>query len=164
MKLSRVLQIVKKHKPTVAAHLRGHLNLKFIGSGSYRKTYRVVNSPFLIKFPHIGPSASDRDNHAACVKHSGLEVAKHRHFSGFFELKAYLPKIYYYDKVTGIVVMEYIEENDDTTNADYWKYEALSGLVSVLIKSLTRKKLTDISDSNLRLSKGGQLKFIDLAF
>lgn len=164
MKISKIISLLKKHKPVSAFDLAGVLKLKELGQGSFRRVYRIVNSPFVIKFPHLGRSSgSDTAGRPRCIKHSALEADRHRHFMGFHELRYHLPRLYFHDRKTGVIVMEYVEE-DKTDRKAYWMNDALYDLVAVLIKSLTRKKMTDISENNLKLSKDGQLKFIDLAF
>lgn len=147
----------------MARDLKDILPLKRLGAGSFRNVYRIVNSPFVVKFPHLGTSGSDTAGPQRCIKHSSLEADKHRHFMGFHELRNCLPKLYFHDKKTGVIVMEYIDE-DNTSSCEYRRSERMGDMIGILIKSLTRRKLTDISENNLKLAKDGQLKFIDLAF
>ena len=97
---------IRKHKPKnqgdfdkIGVELE---SVPFSG-GSFRNVYHTTNKKLriVVKFPVI-----DNDSTHSGIVHSRAEVRKINKLSRFKLLKPHLPKVYYHDDRTGIVVMK----------------------------------------------------------
>ena len=148
----RALRIVRKTQPATlldAVDIAG-LNLREIGAGcgSFRRTYRVVGTNLVIKFPKIGEE---------CKQHTKDEVRKIRALSKFKSLRPHLPPVYYYNGRDGVMV------------TDYYPYicpeKSKNVILSDVIRELTGIHLDDIMGDNVRSKeKGGNPIFCDCGY
>jgi len=92
-----------KHKPKSLddIHALG-IKTRRIGCGVYRTAHKITGLPVVIKIP-----ATD---HQDCRRHSVAEdraVRSIKRFKVYAPLKKYMPRIYYCDKSTGIMLVHF---------------------------------------------------------
>lgn len=97
-----VVGLFKKYKPKTYEDVIGlGFKLKQLGSGLYRIGYQIDNLPFVVKLcKESDPTSSD-------VQHANEEMAalKKLSKSKFKTLHRYLPKVFYFNKSSGITLM-----------------------------------------------------------
>lgn len=131
-------------RPTVKAFRAIGFTLRRIGAGAYRTVYQLDTLPLVVKIPKGGSG----------VEHNHLEVKRiARLRGGLFDKN--LPKIEYFDKKQGTLVMRFYEIRTTYQTAD---------LLGKLMSRLTGMTFTDIKESNMRVGNDGRVKFVDLAF
>jgi hypothetical protein len=126
---------------------------KWIGGGSFRNAYVPDNKRIVlvVKFPVYEDVRSG-------IIHSRSEVRKIKKLSRFSLLRKHLPKVYYHDNKSGIVVMH--RYNSLTCDKSFDKLGIFTGK---LIKKMTGVDMTDIQSSNV-MSNGSGFVFIDLGY
>ena len=117
----------------------------FVYAGVFREVYRIVGVPLVVKFP-LGDSYSETSEGR---RHTNAEVNRIKRLSAFPVMRKYLPKVYYHDKASGIVVMRYYAELDEWTDDTM-----LNKFIQNLIKDITGIQLSDVHDGNVRSSNG----------
>jgi hypothetical protein len=152
------LRLIKKNRPKTHSEmsLLG-LKLVHVGTGAFRAVYRIRGTDFAIKFLRDGFDG-----------HSRWEVNNIRKLRVSKSLRPHLPKIHYYDKHAGVIVMDYYTKyNKKRANMPHpartygditWERELLSDL----IKELTGVDFSDLCDDNLRLDDKNIVKFVDV--
>jgi hypothetical protein len=118
---------------------------KPLGDGLFREVYKIKGQPLVAKFPLY--SIEDEDSaHARDAKmHTTMEVRKITKLSKTRWMRKYLPKIYYHDRKSGIVVMHYhppFRESEES-------YTALGRLVTELLKRQFGVTIGDIWEPNI---------------
>ena len=111
--IKKVISLFKQHHPMYwQVQPYCEVDLKYIGKGSYRQVYQIDNLPIVVKLP-LGLDADIKE----CISHSENEMdaintvkKKHKH------LIKYLPKIYYYNLDTGIIVMHKYKQTSTYSN------------------------------------------------
>ena len=149
MTISSVVAYLKKHSNITWDD--SNLKLRHIGSGAFRDTYRVGKLPIVIKIPF---------NEISHARHEARVITKVMKDEKFKALRPFMPKLYYYDKKTGIIVMEYCRTMKYGPTSD-----AVSKIFSTLVSKLFRKPMYDESDIrgyNIGKNNNGQYKIIDL--
>lgn len=151
----QVLRAIKKHHPRNSDGFKKlGLKLKHLGSGAFRDVHRIVGVPLVVKFP-VGHDG---------VEHSTLEVRKIKHFKKFYAMRDHMPKVFYFNKKTGILVMQLYENKPyPKISLAEARSEAIHSLISNLVWSLTKRELSDIHYENIRVA-GDELTFIDLGY
>lgn len=128
-------------------------DLKYIGSGAYRVTYKFGSLPVVIKIPHRRSGKS----------HSMAEYRTIRtinRFKKYKPLKGYMPKVYYFDKKTGIMIMHYYKKVPK--NSSY--------AIGILMESLTglvwhhEESECDIYGENMGFTEDGCPVITDLGY
>lgn len=131
-----IRRILKARPTTPKGFDKIGLHLKIIDAGVFRETWQIRGLPLAVKFP------LDRDG----VYHSRTEMRKIARLSRFPSLRKYLPKIYYYDSKSGVIVMKFYPNFYDDIDA----CEAVGDLAGVLLKELTGVEVIDIHSGNIR--------------
>lgn len=134
------------------------LKLESIGSGAYRRAFRIHGADLVVKFP------SDPDGRF----HTSLEVRRIKKLAQYQSLRPHLPKIRYYDKKTGILVVDFYDKYSETAAAVpgnrtvelSWERD----LITRLVKELTGVFVIDLYDDNLRIDDTQTVKLIDLGY
>lgn len=150
---------IRKYKPKSWKEFQSiglPLNKKRLGEGAFRLVYKFVDLPLVVKFPITQDCGSTRSS----KYHTTMEVKKVKKLSRFKWLKWLMPKIYYHDRKTGVMVMQCYEPY--TKELDW-------GIAWVLGEALTRATKTAIGDiqaSNFGVEHdrfgNKKLKLIDL--
>lgn len=131
-------------RPTVKAFRTLGFTLTRVGAGSYRTVYQLDTLPLCVKIPKGGSGK----------EHNELEVKRIKRLSGGL-LARHLPKIEFFDKKQGTLVMRFYKLRVSS-------YQ-ISNLLEKFITRLTGVTFTDIKESNMR-THDGVVKFVDLAF
>ena len=131
VKIHSVVDDFKKNKPGTKDEIEDlGYDLKFLSDGLFREVYALKHErevlPFVIKLPKSG-------NFTSCLEHVKCEMAtikKIKKDNKFAALRRYLPKTYYYNEKSGLVLQKrYISFN---TNESTLVATILSNLVSDL--------------------------------
>ena len=118
----------------------------FVHAGVFREVYRIVGVPLVVKFP-LGDSRKETGEGR---RHTNAEVNRIKRLSAFPVMRKYLPKVYYHDKASGIVVMRYYAELDEKWTDD----TMVNKFIQDLVKDITGIQLSDVHDGNIRSSNG----------
>jgi len=161
MTQSRALRLIKINRPEnlLEASNLG-LKLVHIGSGSYRKVYRVKDTDLVIKFPEAEDWSCDGK------QHSKAEAARIKKLYKYKSLRPHLPKIYFHDPKSGVLVTKYYERyNKKRAEVGAYRCKDISwerGLICRMMEEMTGVAIWDLYDDNLRLDNN-EVKFIDIA-
>lgn len=101
--MNRAIRIVKSIRPKRREDLSGKLKLKYVGTGGFRTTYRIVGTRLIIKFPR------DDDYRWDNITHARQEIKVIRRIQSLKKMKhlrRYVPKVYYMDARRGVIVTE----------------------------------------------------------
>ena len=115
----------------------------------FRRTFKVSGCPLVIKFPL----------EADGIQHSASEVNRIRRLSRIKELTPHLPKVLYFDRCYGILVMEHYRSLDPVKGV-----ELLGKVVRKLVSRIARVAMADIHCDNIRQGKKGGVVFSDLGY
>jgi hypothetical protein len=132
--------------------------LKEIGEGVFRKTYRISGTSLVVKFPLRDSERDAREGR----QHSAAEVRRIKKLSGVPVIKGYLPKVYYHDKSSGVVVMSFHPKFNDRDD----QIESLGTLITHLIRRFTGVTVSDIhcDNVNMRTHRKKAAVLIDLGY
>jgi hypothetical protein len=125
----------------------------------FRSAYRIKDTNLVIKFPDPDESGE---------WHSRAEVKTIGRLYKYKVLRSYLPKIFYFDRRSGVVVMEYYDKYSDRKAGNphpmrtYGDITWERVLIINLIKRLTGEDFGDLYNANLRLDKNKHVKFVDM--
>ena len=163
-KINAAIRLIKLWKPwTTEDFSKTGLRLNKVGEGAFRKAFHIVGLPLIIKFPE-----EDDGDLRTCIRHSVIEVRKIKALREFSILRPHLPKIYYFDKTSGVVVMEYIDDTKiktDFADTDAARAYGVDRLVARLIKAHTGITVEDFSADNVRYDRKTRfIKLIDVAY
>jgi hypothetical protein len=163
-KINDALRLIKLWKPrTFEGFAMTGMRLTFIGCGAFRQVFQIAALPLVVKFPK-----TDDDDLKTCIRHSVIEVRKIKALREFSILRPHLPKIYYFDKASGVIVMEYIDDTkikSDFADTDAARAYGVDRLVARLIKAHTGITVEDFSADNVRYDRKTRfIKLIDLAY
>lgn len=113
--------------------------------------------PIVVKFP-----LNEEQDFAGGVQHSVSEVRRIKRLLRIQELKPHLPKIHYFDKEGGVLVMAYYHRMTLERGV-----ELLGKIVQKLVSKIARVQMSDIHADNIRCQKDanvGRLTFVDLGY
>lgn len=152
-----------KFKTVEAARVEGLICVN-IGEGAFRKSYRIVGTSLLIKFPiwekrNDGAGVEHEDDYIGKC-HTRAEVRKIKALKKFPCMRAHLPPVYYYSAKDGVMVTKYFKPLIG------WRRDTnMSRVVSKTIKELTKITLDDISGDNVKFDREkSSLIFVDLGY
>jgi hypothetical protein len=128
----------------------------------FRSAYRVKDTDLVIKFPQ-------EPNKNYAKSHSAAEVRKIKHFTQYKSLRPHLPKIFYHDKKSGVLVMKRYypisrSEGPLVNHCNDGEYDWRLLLIGKLIEDLTGKPFEDGFGRNLAVDENNVLKFIDIGY
>lgn len=135
-------------------------SLRLVGQGAFRAVYQVANLPIVVKIPLPSKSrAGIRCNR----DHSRREADKYEKLRQFPLLRPSLPRVYFHDPKTSLLIVEYIEPTRVKNGmcVAERKLEASNILMEKMIKSLTGIPVSDIVGNNLSV-RNRRLMFLDL--
>jgi tRNA A-37 threonylcarbamoyl transferase component Bud32 len=154
MKIKDIIKILKEHQPTTAAEAKkAGIPLRWVDEGAYRKVYRVTGAPYVIKFPVKAADARE---------HAHAEAEKVKALAHFPAVKTLLPKIYFHDEKTGVIVMKWYRPSKEPLSE---QLDSALGTISELISALTKYEHTlgDMYTGNAMFTSEG-LTLLDLGF
>lgn len=148
---TKALRLINKNKPASQKEFEA-LGLKFqlIDAGCFREVFAIKGTNLVVKLPF------DEGKY-----HSISEIKRIEKLSKVKELVPHLPKVYYFDRKTGIIVMRYypqIKQED--------QIELLGKVVKKLVKRIAGVNMGDIHDNNIRKKRQdwATLIFVDLGY
>jgi hypothetical protein len=158
--ISVALRKIRAHKPTSPAEFKKiGLPLRWLKSGVFRESLRVINCDLVVKFPlAVGRSRYTGEG----KRHTRTEISRWRRLRRYRFMHRYLPTIYYHDKASGTLVMSYHPKF-----ADFEKQvDALGEFIQKLILQATGVRTTDLHGDNVheRAPKAKRAVIIDLGY
>jgi hypothetical protein len=146
-------RIVKARPTNPIAFKAAGIKLRYLSEGVFRKVYKISGCPLVVKFPLEEGGIADG------IQHSISEENRIKRLSKIKELLPHLPKILYFDRRYGILVMEYYKslEGDKAV-------EQLGKVIKKLVSRIARVAMSDIHADNIRQGKRGGLVFSDLGY
>ena len=137
---------MEEHRPKTVEDLRSlGVRLKWIGWGSFRQVYEVRGLPIVVKFPHHGDP-----------KHSRTEMRRIEKLHKIPTIRRHLPKIFYYDKTSGVIVTPYYKKRSPDVRQCLDLIARLLGHIGV--------RTTDLRLANVRSLAYGFPVFVDLGY
>lgn len=154
------MKLIRENRPEnllTASNLG--LKLIHVGSGAFRAVYRIKDTNLVIKFP---------DPYENGEYHSREENRMIEKLYQYKVLRSYLPKIFYFERKSGVIVMEYYDKYSDRKAENPHSMRTYGNitwervLIIKLIKRLTGEYFGDLYNANLRLDKNKHVKFVDM--
>lgn len=164
--VTRILSLVRKHNPARPEDFKLlGIRLRKLGSGAFRTVYEIRGLPLVIKFPLPGT------DFILNKIHTRTELARIKKFKKFRWMRKHLPRVYYSNPVTGVSIVEFVDDSRYMTDRGVWgnsqqqRMQAMCNMAQELIYRLTGTRMTDITDENVRVDqKRRVIKLIDLAY
>lgn len=159
MTIKQAIKILSMKNPSTPhdALVKCGFSLKLVGEGCFRDTFRVLDTPLVIKFPC---KEYGRRSYNKNLKHALQEYDAWKHIKESTNelrlFRKYLPRVHYFNPVTGVIVM-----TEYNTKAAYKRTRMIAALRNRLYKSLNACS-TDLYEGNVGVDKRGNLKIIDL--
>ena len=101
---AKALKLIRKHEPVTPNDFKKlGLGLASIGAGVFREVAQIKGCDLVIKFP-----LEEKGGYAYGIQHSISEMNRIARLSRVPELKPHLPKVFYFDRKNGIIVMQYL--------------------------------------------------------
>lgn len=167
--LYTALRRIRKYRPIDPEEFRAigvPLNKEPIGEGAFRSVHKMKRIPCVVKFclsESDGFWPQSRDS----KMHTTAEVNRIKRLSKYPILRTHLPRVYWHDRESGVLVMKYYDEvpvKGDTVSQDMF-YATTKGFKK-LFKKIGGVELGDISPWNTGVDKRRRngLEFINLVF
>jgi len=136
---------IRKYKPTTPEEFAriGVPLSRHVEAGAFREVMKARDLPLVLKFP-LWNGSVDGYRYGKC--HSTTEVKRIKRLNKFPFMRKYLPKIYYHDRKSGMLMMRWYDNFEDSEDA----YFSLGKMAAEMIYRLTGIKLIDIHDDNTR--------------
>lgn len=157
MRKAKALKLIRKHSPSnPVAFVKLGFRLNYLGAGVFREVARIAGCDLVVKFP-----LDEADGPAEGIAHSISEMSRIEKLSRVPELKPHLPKVFYFDRKNGIIVMQFYPELKPNAAV-----ELLGKILRKLVSRVAKVSMNDIHDGNVRRKRKGweQLVFTDLGY
>lgn len=155
---AQALKLIRKNSPTSPEALKKlGFRLAPLGAGLFREVFRISGCDLVVKFPlRLKDGSSDEG-----IGHSVSEIKRIERLKCVPELKMHMPKVFYFNRKTGVIVMQYYPDINAEDAVDY-----LGKIVRKLVSRICGVTMGDIHDGNVKLKRKGweQLVFIDLGY
>ena len=143
------------------------LKYKVIDQGAYRKVVKLVGLPLVVKFPLTDEKCDKM--HSWYEFRAVQKILKYKY--KYIILRKYVPKIYYFNKETGVLVGHYYTPLKGTKK----EKNLIANLVSDIVdstwdgrkinkKTKFRYGTEDMWSANMALNKRGHVKIIDMGY
>jgi len=166
MRTQEALRKIKTYRPTSLKEFKtlGLLG-RYVGSGVFRESFRIRGTNLIVKFPLNESRHGRTPVYKSGIAHSRAEMRRVHKLKKIKALRAHLPKVWYYDKTHGIVVMpHYIKLGG---YGGWNKIEMLGKVINKLMKQYAHTAMNDIQGDNTRMTAGKYNKrivFVDLGY
>jgi|GEM_PF-3952006 hypothetical protein len=149
----RALRIFRKEQFKNYEDAAKRFTLKEIGKGcgSFRRSYRIMGTDLLIKFPRI-----DAGQRTEGKQHTRDEVKKIQILLKYKAFQKHIPPVYYYNRADGVFVTKFYPGRK-------WIKARWTEFVSKLVHEHTGIWIDDITGDNLK-TDGNNLIFVDLGY
>jgi hypothetical protein len=170
VKISEAVRRIKNCRPrTILDFKKAGVPLEDteLGVGVFREVIKVKGLPLVVKFPLDQAPVKKPPVYTDGIRHSRIEIDKLERLQKISWMRKYLPKVYYYDRAAGIIVMKYYGDMDEK-NCDF--EEATSDFVRDIFKRATGVRMADFHSGNVRkaptpqVSRGPKLILIDIGY
>lgn len=139
--VSVAIRKIRTHKPTSPKAFKAiGLTLRWIESGVFRETCRIINCDLVVKFPLIEKKTAVEGR-----RHTRTEIARIGRLAKHRWMRPYLPTIYWHDKQSGTLVMSYHPPFTDHED----QVDALGKFVQLLLRKSTGVRSTDLHSENI---------------
>lgn len=154
--------------PKAFSKLNKVLPLNYVGAGEFRSVYQIVGKDLVVKLP------KDRDD----IEHSRIEYQRWHdimHQRGWFLLRKYMPKIYYFNPKNGVLLMRFYKTAFSDVLTAPTKIENDIKWLQHLVATVCRDNcigesfeeneidwVSDIGIGNVGVTPKGEYKFIDM--
>jgi hypothetical protein len=148
MQIKTALSRIRKYRPTTPkdfAWAGVPLEDKALGTGAFREVVKVKDCDLVVKFPLNEPEFGKLYNYRWGKLHSTAEVKKIARLSKLPWMRKYLPKIYYHDHKSGVLVMRYYPP----FTGKYSLLGATGILIRDLFKRATGENMCDYGAENV---------------
>lgn len=153
MTISELIKLFEKYNfKSVEKAKKAGLKLTYIGSGAFREAYRIGKLPVIVKFPY---SSSEHSRREISI------ISKINRQNKYEYLRPYVPKIYYSNPKTGVIIMEQCKPFKSEITG---KYELACKVLRDLVMSLFGPFASDdlyCSNLGYSLAYDKQLKILD---
>lgn len=156
MNLTQAVSLIKKRRPTTPDEFREAglvLEKKPEGTGAFREVVKIKGQPLVVKFPLAegthDPKRGKKLSFRRGKMHSTVEVRKIHELSKIRWMRKHLPKVYYHDKKSGVLVMHWYKNFEDDVDA----LRAIGRLVTRLVAKWQGVGVTDIHEDNVRMGR-----------
>jgi hypothetical protein len=161
---------IRKFSPTTPeafAKIGVPLDHRTADAGVFREAVKARDLPLCVKFPlheNNMPKSGNPDYHEGRW-HTTTEVKRMERLRKFPFMRKYLPKIYYHDRKSGVLVMHWYA----AFTSNFHAYCSLGNMAADLMYRLTGVKTIDIHDGNTRTSnperdEKGRTILIDMGY
>ena len=142
MNTRTAIRRIQKFKPTTPAEFKkaGVPLGRLVGAGVFREVVRVKDCDLVVKFP------LDDGGYRDGKIHTTVELRKLKKLAQYPWMRKYLPKVYYHDPKSGVLVMKFYPEFGDEDD----QIDGLGNLIRTLIRRTTGVDIADIHSENVR--------------
>jgi hypothetical protein len=162
IQISVAIKKIRAHKPTSPSDFNKiGLKLRWLKSGVFRETCRIVNCNLVVKFP-LPKSKRTVSRYNAGKRHTKMEVARIKRLMKVPFMREYLPKVHYHDPATGTLVMSYHPPFVDKEE----QVDAMGDFIQTLILKSTGVRCSDLHSDNAHKKNDTtrQVVIIDLGY
>lgn len=147
MNITQAIRQIRLHRPRTPEQFTTAgvpLEKRAIGSGVFREVVKVAGLPLVVKFP-LNEGRALNPNYREGIAHSQSEVRKINRLKKLRWMRKYLPKVYYYERASGVLVMHwYPSFNENTCDFE----DATARFVGVLFRHATGTSMIDYHSGN----------------
>ena len=145
------------------------IKYRMLNSGAYRTVVKLVGLPLVVKFPLTDMKCDKK--HSEYEFRAVNKILRYKYKYKYRILRKYVPKIYYFNKETGVLIGHYYRPLKGTKK----EKNLIANLVSDVVDSTwdgrkidknnkCRYGTEDMWDANMALNKSGHVKIIDMGF
>ena len=132
-----------------------------LGSGAYRRVYKLCGIPLVVKFP-LTELECDKKHSVLEYKAWGRIIRGQRKYK---KLIPYLPKMYFIDDTTGVLISQYCTPLNHSRMKSYARQiAAMVGDIVDLTWDGRMYGTKDMHYENMGIDEHGQIKIIDMGF
>ena len=166
IQISVAIKKIRAHKPTRPGDFsKIGLKLRWLKSGVFRETCRIVNCNLVVKFPLGFPTSKSKrlvSRYFEGKRHTKMEVARIKRLMKIPFMRDYLPKVHYHDPATGTLVMSYHPPFADQEE----QIDSMGRFIQILILKATGVRCSDLHSDNVhqKAENHKQVVIIDLGY
>jgi hypothetical protein len=161
--IKKAITLIEEHRPKTPAEFEKiGLPLSFLGRGAFREVCKIDDCPLVVKFP-LAEEGESLDYRRGKL-HTTNEVKRIDKLWEHTKLRKFLPKVYYHDRDSGVLVMHYYLEYDKNDKKGDIQFEDLGKVVKVLFSRLTGVPMGDVHVGNFHKGRGNHGVFIDFGY
>lgn len=163
IQISVAIKKIRAHNPTCPGDFsKIGLKLRWLKSGVFRETCRIVNCNLVVKFPLPSKSKRTVSRYNEGKRHTKTEIARIKRLMAFPFMREYLPKVHYHDPATGTLVMSYHPPFADKED----QIDSMGRFIQLLLLKATGVRCSDLHSDNVhqKAENHKQVVIIDLGY